>query len=102
MMSCTRLDHVLAPRATDTARWTEHDWRAFVVRLVVKHDRATFGLELFPSAFERLRLLRRIVAVDELTLPGDPRGDELIGKFTKYRPSLRIVGCEQGVAAPAF
>src|SRR5437016_1016287 len=101
-MAGASLEHVLAAGAADPAGRAEDHRRALVVRLVIAHEWPALGLELLPGALERRRLPLGIMAIDELALPGDPRGDELIRELAKHRAAFLVVGVEQRLAAPAL
>src|SRR6202047_2822873 len=100
MVAGARPGHIFAAGAAHAAGRTEKDRRALIIRLIIDHDRAAAGLELLPCPPEGRGLAIRVVAVDDLALPLDPGGDELVADLLEDRPALLVIGAQQVLAAP--
>src|SRR6187551_2355684 len=76
--------------------------RAFVIRLVGHQPIADAGLALGPGALKLLAIALGAVAIEELTIPFDATGDEILAGLLEDRMALFAIGLQQLVAAPAF
>ncbi len=102
MVAGARLEGVRAVRAAHAARRTEHDRRAFVVRLVSCDARRRAIGMLVPGALELGAIALRAVALEEFLVLADIGLDEILRGLLEDRPPFLGVGVEQRRATPAL
>src|SRR6185295_3900849 len=102
MMAGARLEGVRAVRAARAARRTEHDRRAFVVRLVGNDARRRVIGMLVPGALDLRAIALRAITLEEFAILANVGLDEIIRRFLEDRAPLLGVGVEQRRPTPSL
>src|SRR5579884_505725 len=102
MMAAARPKGMAAVGAADAARRTEHDGRAFVMRLVGQNARRGAVGVFLPGPLEFGAVLLRAVAIEEVLILPDAGLDEVFGRLLEDGMALFGIGRKQRLAAPAL
>src|SRR5262245_34183734 len=100
-MACSCREAVRAVSGAHAVGRAEYHRRTLVVRLIAEHARGGGVLVLLPGLLEFLPIALRAVAVEEIPVGVDARGDEIFRRVMEDRTPLFGVRAQQRVAAPA-
>src|SRR6185437_6201340 len=102
MVAGARYIGMIPMRRCLAARRTGDHRRAFVIRLIGHQPIADAGLPFGPGALEFFAIAFGVVALQELAIPFDPPGDEILAGLLEDRMTFFAIGLQELLAAPAF